>query len=242
MIYLLLKAENRLNSYNFKTKKQMTSISDKMSTTWTFLSEMPANDTLSFILLVVAAACLNEWAFVHYIAGILVVPNGWVNNNGKAMNNFGLTTGIDYEAYEYPVHTNRIFIQHGLNLAIAGLFSDLAIGGLVLNWEAAPMIALVAFLVDVAYFIAFDLPHLGPIPAEAQTYIISLGLICSAVFTYLNSSKGSWDLLEMIPYVVSGIALPTAALLNRAFKLAGGWGSPIIMDGSMDYADAIMLA
>ena len=142
----------------------MTSISDKLSTTWTFLSEMPANDTLSFLLLVVAAACLHEWAFIHYLAGIMIVPSAWVNNVGKAMG--GITAvGINYEAYEYPVHTNRIFIQHGLNLAIAGLFSDLAIGGLVLNWEAAPMIALVPFLVDVGYFTAVDLPHLGSIPA-----------------------------------------------------------------------------
>jgi hypothetical protein len=61
------------------------------------------------------------------------------------------------------------------------------------------------------------------------------------LFTYLNSSKGSWDLLEMIPYLVLGILLPTAGLVNIAVKLiAGGWGSPILMDGSMDYADAIM--
>ena len=143
----------------------MTSISDKLSTTWTFLSEMPANDTLSFLLLVVAAACLHEWALIHYGAGLFIVPSAWVNNVGFAMGGITAATGIDYEAYEYPVHTNRIFIQHGLNLAIAGLFSDLAIGGLVLNWEAAPMIALVPFLVDVGYFTAIDLPHLGSIPA-----------------------------------------------------------------------------
>ena len=47
----------------------------------------------------------------------------------------------------------------------------------------------------------------------------------------------------MIPYLVLGIALPTAGLVNTAVKLiAGGWGSPILMDGSMDYADAIMKA
>ena len=95
----------------------------------------------------------------------MIVPSAWVNNIGFGMGGITGSSGIDYEAYEYPVHTNRIFIQHGLNLAIAGLFSDLAIGGLVLNWEAAPMIALVPFLVDVGYFTAIDLPHLGSIPA-----------------------------------------------------------------------------
>ena len=111
----------------------MTSISDKLSSTWTFLSEMPANDTLSFLLLVVAAACLHEWALIHYLAGGMIVPFAWVNNVGFGMGGIAGATGIDYEAYEYPVHTNRIFIQHGLNLAIAGLFADFAIGGLVLN-------------------------------------------------------------------------------------------------------------
>ena len=65
--------------------------------------------------------------------------------------------------------------------------------------------------------------------------------MCTAVYTYLNSSQGEWDLLVMIPYLVFGTALPTAGLVNTAVKLiAGGWGSPILMDGSMDYADAIM--
>ena len=133
----------------------MTSISDKLSTTWTFLSEMPANDTLSFLLLVVAAACLHEWAFIHYVAGFMIVPNAWVNKVGEAIILVTSASGIDYPAYdEYPIHTNRIFIQHGLNLAIAALFAHLAIGGLVLNWEAAPMIAFFPFLVEVGYFVA----------------------------------------------------------------------------------------
>ena len=47
----------------------------------------------------------------------------------------------------------------------------------------------------------------------------------------------------MVPYLVSGAGLITAGLVNYAVLfIAGGWGSPILMDGSMDYADAIMLA
>ena len=76
-------------------------------------------------------------------------------------------------------------IQHGMNLWIAGLFADLAILALILNWEAAPVIALLPFLIDVAYFTGFDIPQLGGAIGQAQTYIVSVGIICSAVFTYL---------------------------------------------------------
>jgi len=72
-----------------------------------------------------------------------------------------------------------------MNLFIAGIFADLAIVALMLNWEAAPVIALLPFLIDVAYFVGFDLPLLGSGVGQAQTYIVSTGLICSALFTYL---------------------------------------------------------
>ena len=64
--------------------------------------------------------------------------------------------------------------------------------------------------------------------------------MCTAVYTYLNSSQGEWDLLVMIPYIVVGNALILAGILNILVKLiAGGWGSPILMDDSMNYSDAI---
>jgi hypothetical protein len=143
----------------------MTSISDKMSTTWTFISEMPSNDTLSFLLLLVAATCFHEFALVHYFILFFVSGNAWTNNVGAAMTGIFGATGIDYSAYEYPVHVNRVFIQHGINLGIAGVFADMAIVALIFNWETASLIAFVPFLLDIAYFIGIDLPHLGSIPA-----------------------------------------------------------------------------
>ena len=89
----------------------------------------------------------------------------WTGDVGGAMAGIFGSSGIDYTAYTYPVHTNRIFIQHGINLGIAGLFADIAIVALIFNMEAAPLIAFVPFLVDVGYFIAVDLPHLGSVLA-----------------------------------------------------------------------------
>ena len=115
----------------------------------------------------------------------MAVYNAWTGNVGGAMEGIASATGISYSSYDYPVHTSRLVIQHGINLFIAGIFSDLAIVALMLNWESASFIALLPFLIDVAYFTAFDLPLLGGAIGQAQTYIVSVGIICSAVFTYL---------------------------------------------------------
>ena len=164
--------------------------------------------------MLVAAATLHEFALVKYLAMGGVAGNAWVNNMGGAMEGVFGATGIDYSAYEYPVHTNRIFIQHGMNLGIAGLFCDMAIAAMIFNLEAAPLIAFVPFLMDVANFIAIDPPGIRRGFASAQTFVISVGLICSALFRYLNSSKGSWDVLQMVTYLVPGTGLVLAAIVN----------------------------
>lgn len=216
----------------------MTSITDKLTTDWNFIWGLASSDLLSFILFIVAALCLNEWAIIHYMANIAITGGGWVGNVGFPMSNI-FAAGIDYSQFEYPIHTSRVLVQHGGNLGMGGLFSHYAILAMIQNSDQAPMIAMVPFIVDIWYFIAVDVPHLGkgnPV-AEAQTYIISVGLICTALFTYLNSSKGSWDLMNMIPFVTAGTGLILAGLVNLFVNyVLGGWGSPVIMDGSTDYA------
>ena len=134
----------------------------------------------------------------------------------------------------YPVYTNRILIQHGINLGIAGFYSaPLAIAAMAFNSEYAPFVALVPYLVDWGYFIAVDLPHLGTIVGEAQTYIISVGLICVALFRYNNSDQGEWETLQVNVFVGLGAALITAGIVNIIIKqIFGGWPSPILMDGT----------
>ena len=166
----------------------MTSITDKITTDWTFMWEMPSKDLLSFILFVVAALCLHEWAVIHYMANIAITGGGWTGNVAFPMSNI-FSAGIDYTQFTYP-HTSRVLIQHGGNLGLGGLMSDYAIIAMMMNSDQAPMIAMVPFIVDIWYFTAVDVPGLGkgnPV-AEAQTYIISVGLICTALFTYFNSS------------------------------------------------------
>ena len=68
--------------------------------------------------------------------------------------------------------------------------------------------------------------------AEIQPLITSVGLICTAIFTYLNSQKGSWDLMWMISFVTAGTGLISVGFVNLFVQyVVGGWGFPIIKDG-----------
>merc|ERR1719198_2860424 len=137
----------------------MTTISDKLSATWETVSDMPTDDTQNFMLMLVSAFCLNEWAWIHYLAMVFIVMPAWTGDVGSALGGVASESGIDYLAYEYPIHTNRIFIQHGINLGIAGLFSHLAIPAMWMGWEAAPVIAMVPYLLtgDTSLLLIFPI-------------------------------------------------------------------------------------
>ena len=121
------------------------------------------DDITSFALLVVASLCLHEWAFIHYAAGVVISTPAWSGDVASAMPNiFGGST-VDYSAFTYPTHVNRVFIQHGINLFIAGLFADLAIPAMMMGWESAIWLTFVPYLVDIGYFTAIDLPELGSV-------------------------------------------------------------------------------
>ena len=106
------------------------------------------------------------------------------------------------------------------------------------NSPAAPLIGSFPFLVDIANSIAFD-PTLNRMAiAQAQTVIVSIGLMCSAYFTYLHSDKGDWANVSMISFVTAGAALISARIVNTVVKLAAGdcaWdGTFMLMDDSCD--------
>ena len=59
---------------------EMTSITDKLGSVWTFATEMPSDDITSFVLLVVAGLALHEWAIIHYAANFLFTGFSWAND------------------------------------------------------------------------------------------------------------------------------------------------------------------
>jgi hypothetical protein len=130
-----------------------------------------------------------------------------------------------------------------MNLGIAAIFAQLAIVFMIFNSDAAKVIALVPLLVDIGYFVAADLPELGAISSQVQTYIISIAMICVATFTFRNSDMGAWYLLTSIPFWTMATGLFSAGILNKiAWALfEEEWKDLVIHDGSADYQDAIFL-
>ena len=160
----------------------MTSFADKMTA---IQDNVNGWDTIQWVLFSVGSLCLAEWGFAHIMAFFFITIPSWTGNIAFGMI-YGIAgaSGIDYSAYTYPVHTNRVFIQHGINLGVFGLFAYYAIGAMLLNWESANLIAFAPYLADIGYFTAIDLPELGAITSQVQTYIISIGIFCVATFTY----------------------------------------------------------
>ena len=112
--------------------------------------------------MIVGSLCLNEWAFIHYGFGGFSAYNAWTDNVGGAMDEVAGLSGISYSSYTYPIHTSRLMITYGVTLVFAGFFSHLAIVAMLLNSGAAPVIALLPVLIDVAYWLGFDVPQLAP--------------------------------------------------------------------------------
>jgi hypothetical protein len=166
----------------------------------------------------------------------------WSGNAGAGQSGITSATGIDYESYEYPVHTSRVFLQHGINLAFFGIFSHLAIFAMLFDSKAANLIALAPFLADVGYFIAVDIPELGAFTGQIQTYIISIALACVTTFTFRNSDMGSWYWLYSTPFWTMAMSLFSMGFINKGvWHLLDGWGPLIIADGSAEYDDAVFL-
>ena len=99
-------------------------------------------------------------------------------------------------------------------LGVSGFFSFISILTMMFNSPVAPLIALVPFWRNVTFFIGFDILQLSSIYAQSQGYVISIGLICSGIFTYLNSERGSLDKLYMFPFVAQGLIFFTACFIN----------------------------
>jgi len=120
-----------------------------------------------------------------------------------------------------------------MNLFGAAFFATITMPSMMLNWEAAPLIALVPLLADVGYFVAIDIPELGGYIPQAQTYIVSIGMVCVTLFTFLDSDMGSWYILMSAPFYFLAVNLFFAGFVNKFVHLVlGGWGPYMVADGS----------
>lgn len=131
---------------------------------------------------IVSCVCYVEWGLIHLVAMAMVAGNACKKDmSGVYLAVYGGASDKVKKAYvdtsKWPVFSERLMIQHGLNLGIAGCWSLFAayIAMNVAGFQNAWLFGLIPVLADTAYFVAVDLPALGDIPSQAQTYIVSIG-------------------------------------------------------------------
>jgi len=137
-----------------------------------------------------------EWGLVHVLGMILDGMYGIVNKTKPAyVGTYGKVLGPDakdprsaklnelYDAFyanPLPPYYSRIIVQHAWNLGWAGVAALVAPAFIASPlWCRFTFVwCLIPYLLDVGYWLAVDVPGLGGAAAEAQTYIVSVGMGC----------------------------------------------------------------
>jgi len=138
---------------------------------------------------IIAIILMVEWAIIHVAAFVGIGIPAWSDDMSSTGVYFAadlLMTDLEYKKeYDNAVHprmSGKILWQHGYNLGWVGLWSGIAVPVCIAYQNRmAWVMTLVPFLADVGYFVAFDLFQHGGRVAQAQTYIISVGSILTAI-------------------------------------------------------------
>ena len=189
---------------------------------------------------VIGCLCMIEWGLIHIGAGVMTLSPSLTGDLAKyfdrvmmqlkespkfkrfeAMQAAGSATE-DTEA-GWPFLCNRILLQHSLNLGFVGVQAIIAAFAILDThaWRHCYLVAFPAFWFDIGYFVAIDIPELGGLFAQAQTYIVSVGMIMAALSTkkYHDMSGGEFGLYMFMP-----IAFMTVALVTKVLHVTGkGW-------------------
>lgn len=166
----------------------------------------------------IAAFCYLEWGIIHIIAGTITIfpaleddVSTYLINLYGGLDEAGIKT---MKEAKFPRYTNRVLLQHGINLGWAGLWSCALVYGVLMKEPPRNLFlfGLVPYLLDWGYFIGLDLVKLGNGVGEAQTFIISTALACTALL--VNEKHGVSDNELAITLVLPGL-LAGAALANK---------------------------
>lgn len=144
---------------------------------------------------ILASICFVEWGLIHVAAGIcswffLGGAGGGSCTKGSAaggllhpvlMQNLTDDEKSAFINTKYPIFVNRLGIQHGWNLFYVGIWSILCLYPILTEDRHAWFWGLHQYLFDWGYFAAIDWVHRGGAMGAAQTFIVSIGLFCSAL-------------------------------------------------------------
>lgn len=165
----------------------------------------------------VGAVCFFEWGLIHIAAMFVMCPPA-LKNDIAAYYVPGLleyASPEDQEAYKktrWPKWTGRPLFQHGWNLGWSGVWSFLCVQWILTPNEMLPILALVPWLSDWGYFMAIDIPELGGVVPQAQTFIITIACICGCIAA-ADAFGTSSDTLMM--QIAGYSTLAIAAIINK---------------------------
>ena len=143
--------------------------------------------------------------------------------NVKAQYDACQTAGTpkDNNSAGWPLFSNRIPIQHGINLLAVATEAWVAVALIANKSRCALLGCLAPFLADIAYFVAVDVPAFGGAPSEAQTFIVSVGTLSAAMMVKAeHSGMPAW---EFYLGVVGPIIFLVVAFVRAVGKVAGFW-------------------
>jgi hypothetical protein len=144
---------------------------------------------------IIAVVCFIEWGLIHVAAGFMSwLPFGGAGGasctGGSAAGGLihpALMSGMkedekaSFTSRTYAIFANRLGIQHGWNLFYVGVWSISCAVPLLGGWRTAWGWGMHQYLFDWGYFAAIDWVETGNGIGEAQTFIVSIGLFCSAL-------------------------------------------------------------
>jgi len=193
---------------------------------------------MSDAVTIIACICYVEWGLIHIAAGFL----SWLPFGGKGggsctqgskaggMLHVALMGGLTAEQKasfdrEYAVFSNRLGIQHGWNLLYVGVWSIWCLLPLLGEWRMAWGWGLHQYLFDWGYFIGIDWVHTGTGMGVAQTFIVSIGLFCSA----LSVKNVHGDAVSEVELALT-LVTPCLLFLAGIFNLVRGKTCKTCMD------------
>ena len=105
----------------------------------------------------------------------------------------------EYDKAVHPRMSGKVLWQHAFNLGWSGVWSGVVCPLYIANHNReAWAMTMVPYLVDWGYFIAFDWFRTGGPVAQAQTYIVSIGSILTAVSVNKHHNVSQAEFLVMI--------------------------------------------
>jgi len=155
---------------------------------------------------IVAVICLVEWGLIHIAAYFAVGVPAW----GDKLSSTGVYQAADtlmavpeykaeYDSAIHPRMSGKILWQHGFNLGWSGVWCGVLCPIYIANHNReAWVMTMVPYLIDWGYFVAFDWFKLGGVIAQAQTYIVSIGSILTAVSVNKHHVLGDTEFIAMV--------------------------------------------